>query len=540
MRDSGEDLLASHLAGFLVGLSELNTTDHRQFAALVKDLVTAVDDGHSCLQVSAKDKDLLAGTRLVSDRKGIAPLILVGDRLYFHRYYNYEARLAAQVGELAKKDFVAEKYHHYLDRAFSHTEDEIDYQKRAAELAVKKALCIISGGPGTGKTSTVARILGILLQIFGSDCRIALAGPTGKAAMRLRQSVISSIESSSFPEEIKRIIPDQAATIHRLLGVKRFSAQFYHNRENPMNWDVVVVDEASMVDLALMSNLVDALKPGGRLILLGDKDQLVSVESGAVLANLIESLPENTVILKKSYRFNETIKSLAEAVNTNDSIRSWSLLDKPDGDATILKESLEGQVCRGYSSYMEYVKELKRKDYNDVFQVFNTFRVLCGLRLGRFGIEGINRLVERVVRAGQDQHNQWYTGRPVMILRNDYGLDLYNGDIGICLPDPDDQDRLKVWFEVGDGEVKPFLPFRLPRCETVYAMTIHKSQGSEFDEVLIVLPEEDNQLLSRELIYTAITRARKKITISCNRTVWNLALSRKTKRSSGLVAMLSD
>lgn len=538
MSEKGENLLGTHLARFLVGLSGLEADKQGRFAELVTNLVAAMEDGHSCLQVTKSDKALLTKTTLVS-QGDLTPLVLVGNMLYMHRYFKYESRLARQIGILASKSFEVEDYQHLLDAAFGVSEDTEDSQKSAVELALLKPLCIISGGPGTGKTSTVARIITILLQVVGSDCRIALAAPTGKAAMRLHQSVSNTVDSLSLAEEIKNAVPDHATTLHRLLGVKRFSPQFQHNNDNPLEWDVVVVDEASMVDLALMSKLVDALKPGARLILLGDKNQLVSVESGSVFADLIEGLPENTVILTKSYRFDETIKSLAEAANRGEIDRAWSLLEGTSfNNVGLLKTSLAEYIDSRLNSYKKYIKKLERRHYIDVFKVYNRFRILCATRSGRLGVEGINALAERSFAASGGQLKKWYPGRPVMIGRNDYSLDLYNGDIGICLPDPDDKDRLKVWFETSGGAVKSFLPFRLPQCETVYGMTIHKSQGSEFDEVLIVLPEEDTQLLSRELIYTAITRTKKRLQIYCNRNIWGMALCRKIVRTSGLAGML--
>ncbi len=220
-------LLGTHLASFLVDLSGLLETEHKRFAELVSELVAAIDGGHSCLQVTDVDKALLTKTRLVS-KSDQTPLILDGNSLYLHRYYQYESRLATQIGRLGANRFKLDNYQQYLDQAFGINDDGVDFQRSAAELAIQKSLCIISGGPGTGKTSTVARIIAILLQVLGKDCRVALAAPTGKAAMRLRQSVASSIDSLSCPEEIKKAIPDQAATLHRLLGVKKYSPQFHH------------------------------------------------------------------------------------------------------------------------------------------------------------------------------------------------------------------------------------------------------------------------------------------------------------------------
>lgn len=540
MIESQDNLLGLHLARFLVRRSGLAKEDQGNFARLIVELVAAIDAGHSYLRVEREDQSLLEMTPLVSDG-GMTPLVLSGDYLYLKKYYEYEVRLAKQISQLAAATCEEGDYHHYLDGVFGRSQDFVDYQRKAAELAITKRLAIISGGPGTGKTSTVVAIIGIFLQIFNTDYKIALAAPTGKAAMRLRQAVLGSLDRQPFPAEVKGAVPDQASTLHRLLGVKRYSSQFVHNSENPMEWDVVVVDEASMVDLALMSKLVDALKPDARLILLGDKDQLVSVESGAVLSDLIKSLPGNTMILQKSYRFEAGIKSLADAVNTNDSARGWTLLhDQSFDNIGMLQASLQEHVCSRYGQYFEDVKKFKRDKYQDVFLCFNNFRVLCANRRGRFGVEGINRLVEGALFLGTGQGNQWYMGRPVMIQKNDYNLELYNGDLGICLPDPDDENKLKVWFETSEGHLRSFSPFRLPQCQTVFAMTIHKSQGSEFDEVLIVLPEQDSQLLSRELLYTAITRARKKLRVQCDREVWDQAVSRKTTRASGLATLLGD
>lgn len=537
MSDSGENLLGLHSARMLAGKSGLAGQELEKFSELVQRLFEALVGGHSCLPVNEKERRTLLKTKLVSGGVS-APLVLFGENLYLQRYFSYEKRLAAQLVSLAAGETEPENCAARLDSIFG-PEDNCDKQQRkAAELALKKRLAIISGGPGTGKTSTVVRIITLLLQTYQKASRIALAAPTGKAAMRLRESVQDSLKNFDIPEDIRSAVPENAQTLHRLLGVKKHSPRFHHNGANPLPWDVVVVDEASMVDLALMSKLVDALRPEARLILLGDKDQLASVESGAVLAELIAHLSENTVILTKSYRFDKGIKELAQAVNRNDFEKAWELLhDKTYANLHCLDQEVEDRLLRGYQRYNKYVLNLKPEDYGTVFSEFNKFRILCGIRRGRKGVENINGLVERQVMRQAGDGGNWYVGKPVMITRNDYALGLFNGDVGICLKDYEDG-CLKVWFEDESGHLRPFLPYRLPEHTPAYAITIHKSQGSEFDDVVILLPDEDNPVLSRELIYTGITRARKNVWVHADKDVLRTAMSRKTLRFSGLRAML--
>jgi exodeoxyribonuclease V alpha subunit len=537
MIDKQENLLGMYLAAMLVKKSGLSHHDKGRFTELIRALVEAIDDGNSCLPVEKADEQILARTPLVSTGEK-TPLVLYAGSLYLHRYYHYEYRLAQAIKELAGRQVERLECGPSLDMAFGPVGQGDNLQRRGAELAAKSALTLLSGGPGTGKTTTVVRILGILLNLLGAQLRIALAAPTGKAAMRLRQSVAGAIDSLPFAEEIRQAIPVDATTLHRLLGYRRHSVQFRHNRANPLHYDVVVVDEASMVDLALMSKLVDALPATARLILLGDKDQLTSVESGAVLADLIATLPRNTVVLQKSYRFDTGIQKLAEAVNTDDAVRAWSLLEDDKYQMLeLIPRERRDIFHQGYAAYLEKAASAGVDEYPDIFTEFNRFRILCALRVGRLGADSINTLVEEHYLRRYGYPEEWYPGRPVMIRRNDYSLELYNGDIGICLVDPSDG-IMKIWFEDGEGGLKPFLPFRLPEYQLAYAMTIHKSQGSEYDDIVIVLPDLDNPVLSRELVYTAITRGAEKIRVFAEKEVFGKALSRKTKRNSGLAVML--
>jgi exodeoxyribonuclease V alpha subunit len=508
---------------------------------------------------------------LILDRRG---------RLYLYRYWRYEQRLADDL--LRRAGAAAESVDEArlrtdLDRLFPrHPQlSGPDWQKVAATVAALKRVCVISGGPGTGKTSTVLRILALLTGQTGDrPPRVALAAPTGKAAARLQESIRAARPALELEPERLGQIPEEASTLHRLLGGRPDSVYFRHNRDNPLPLDVLVVDEVSMVGLALLAKTVDALPAGARLILLGDKDQLASVEAGAVLGDICagagrfspdfrerlagltgEALPRGReagsplvdviVLLRHSYRFGagSGIGALARAVNEGKPVAAAALLGgeehedidwRPLAEPAGLPERLAEPVAAGFAPYLEAVRDGAEPAV--VFERFNRFRVLGAVRKGPFGVEALNRLCEAVLhdRGLIDIHRSWYPGRPVMIVRNDYNLRLFNGDIGITLPDPDEPERMKVFFLGNDGALRSFAPARLPEHETVHAMTVHKSQGSEFDRVLVVTPNEPSPVLSRELVYTALTRAKRQASFYGTPEVFAAAVERRLRRSSGL------
>ncbi|MBE0436205.1 MAG: exodeoxyribonuclease V subunit alpha, partial [Methylomicrobium sp.] len=426
-----------------------------------------------------------------------------------------------------------------LDRYFPTAIAETDWQREAAKTALNRTFCIITGGPGTGKTTTIVKILALLQELAERPLFIALAAPTGKAAMRLQESIGNSKSALPCSEAIKQSLPESVTTLHRLLGSRPPSPYFRHNAEKPLPFDLVVVDEASMVDLALMSKLVDALKPSARLILLGDKDQLASVESGAVLADLTAALPDHTVELKKAHRFDVTIKNLAEAVNLQRPEAAWSALQAGNDNIGLLNQDAIAYIAGQRLDYLRAIEN--SNDIEQIFKVFKRFQVLCANRAGKNSVADINSRVER--RLASTGHinpiGTWYHGRPVMITQNDAALQLYNGDIGLCLKDVEQGGKLMVFFQRPDGSIKKCLPARLPHCETVYAMTIHKSQGSEFDEIFIALPDQHNPVLTKELLYTAITRARKSVKILADQKVFNETVLRKIERFGGLAQKLT-
>ncbi len=539
-----EDEIFSRLdiafARFLSQRATLDVAKKKKLEILLAALSQKQHQGHSCIEIDESDKNLLLDSGLTSENPVISsqtyPLIIEQNRLYLQRYWHYEDRLANQIKQFSQISKPVISLDSALERYFGDCKREINWQREAAKIAAQQAFCIITGGPGTGKTTTICKILAVLQEIADEPLLVALAAPTGKAAMRLQEAIALNLAGLDCPDGIKEQIPHTAITLHRLLGAKPPSPYFRHDAKTPLVFDLVVVDEASMVDLALMSKLADALKPGARLILLGDKDQLASVESGAVLADLIAALPDNTVELRQSYRFDDGIKKLADAVNQQDHEVAWHILSINDGVAGILGQArLMPYIVGQRDDYVALVNA--KAEFTEVFRAFTRFQVLCSNRHGKNGALEINTAVEKVLFGQHLKYGaaSWYPGRPVMVLQNNPGLHLYNGDIGICLPDKEQNGNLMVFFQRPDGAVKKYLPARLPLCETVFAMTIHKSQGSEFEEVLIVLPDTINPVLSKELLYTAITRARKKINIVAEESVFAASINRKMARITGLV-----
>lgn len=540
--------------------------------AVVSLLSQAAGKGHVCLDL----QDLASGTlqggepdglrlpemerlkRIIAGLPSVGrpgerkPLLLdAAGRLYLYRFRKYEQSVTdgILVRCSATADIDRERLSEGLARLFpATTAPEPDRQREAAEAALLRRFSVISGGPGTGKTSTVLRILALLLeQPGGSTHRIAMAAPTGKAAARLTASIASLQESLPCSEKVRQSMPSGVSTLHRLLG--RFpGGGFRHNPDNLLPVDTLIVDEASMIDLPLMAAIVDALPGESRLILLGDRDQLASVEAGAVLGDICKAgeKPGSAVsgclaILERNYRFREGsgITELARAVNSGDARTAASLFAcgsypsltwRTATDYAAMRSLLARRLVDGYRSCLE------AETPAEALQRFDRFRLLCALREGPWGVEGINRLAESVLAAAGlvSPSGSFWHGRPVLVTENDYQRRLFNGDIGIILPDASSQGRLKTFFPSPDGPPRAIPPEMLPRHETAFAMTVHKSQGSEFDEVLLLLPPSDSPVLCRELLYTAITRSRERLVVAGTEALFATAIGRTNDRRSGL------
>jgi exodeoxyribonuclease V alpha subunit len=499
------------------------------------------------------------------------PLILDDrGRLYLQRFWQYEESLvrAIELRMNAPPPPVDEaKLRAGLNRLFEDESKDTPgrrIQKLAVFTAVMNRFCIISGGPGTGKTWTVALVLRLLAEQKGAGkILVALTAPTGKAASRLFEAT----ESSRYllPAEVPGVasLELEPMTIHRLLGSL--------SRKTRPNDDIVVIDEASMADLAMMSRLLDLLPLSTRLLWLGDKDQLSSVEAGTVLGDVCgdsdeigysaafsrkarslagvepeeerqEPVPvrDRIVLLTESHRFGgeSEIGALSRAVNLGDASEALRILKKDGGEVAHVDTDQTG----GWRGLLKdrlinaFLPFLEAGSPAEAFVAFSSFRVICALRRGPLGVEAVNLWIESLLKKEKliNTYPQWYIKRPILITKNDYALDLFNGDTGLVLRDPDRNTEPSVFFPQGDGTFRTVAPHRLSDCETVYAMTVHKSQGSEFDEVLLLLPDSPSPVLTRELLYTAVTRARKRVEVWGKEEVIRQAVSRRIERRSGL------
>lgn len=579
-------------------------------------------DGHICVPCSELGGDASHAAALLESSKGAAKWISVGDEslikpfvlsnemLYMQRYYRYETGIVAylrarfersrqlwkeresQLVDLLRGGY-APAYRAQVGEGG--LAGEVDWQTAAVVRALCSDFGIITGGPGTGKTTTLVRLLEGVHRL-NPQARVALAAPTGKASMRMLESIRQ--QSAHFPEERRQWLSElKPYTLHRLLGYVHHSIYFKHNREQHLPFDWVVVDEASMVDVPMFAKLLEACSPDTRLLLLGDKDQLASVESGSLLGDLCASagelnrfhanerqlinrftsgvkqepesgpspVPESKVVpdavqlppmcsciseLRFSHRFSDSsgIGRLARAVLGGHAEESVRLLQDKTCNHEIMWHPVYGEaaweevlddVLQAYKSYVE------EEDIARALERFKEGRVLTPVREGAQGLYALNIKIEQGMRKRYPNlvgHREvFYRNRPLLVTRNDYDLGLFNGDVGLVRPDPAHNGQLRVWFESNDegSGLRSFHPSAINACETAYAMTIHKSQGSEFDRVWVVLPErEENRILTRELIYTGITRARKQVVVWGPETVLRTGVERSIQRISGLVERL--
>ncbi len=528
-------------------------------------------------------------TAVVGSPGEYKPLIYDHGRVYLHKYYAFESRLAERLarmarngtgrdgdgGELPSCVYVPEEPHD--DTADLPPREAADLQTAAVVAAAGSKLSVISGGPGTGKTTVLARILAVLSENH-PDLNIALAAPTGKAAMRMNESVTAAVDRFDIPEDFKeRLLRIKAVTLHRLLGYSFRIKGFRYNADLELPYDMVVVDEVSMIDLSLMTCLVDALAPRTGLVLLGDKNQLSSVEAGSVLADICSAFGVNrfspkfadqvnrfirqensriraagegktgesmdTVVhLERSFRFKSStgIGKVSRKIVENAAVPSILEDMESGGNECVFRSYREDGIAGMLEQ--ESVSDrlapfLNADDPQEALDKLSGFIVLTPLGSGPWGVHEINRQTEAMLaeKGLADTAAEFYDHRPVLILENDYSLDLFNGDTGVILTDETGSRR--AFFKGPDG-IRQFIPGLLPAHQTAFAMTVHKSQGSEFTDVLFVIPDRPSPVMTRELVYTAVTRARNSVTIRGDRDVLAQALDRRTVRSSGLARLI--
>ena len=525
------------------------------------------------------------------------PLQLFNERLYFARLAGYEQTLATRLLSMSERklninnEVLAELLNTYFP---TNPAIETDWQKVACAIAATKGFSVITGGPGTGKTTTVTKLLAILQSLYKTaPLSIKLVAPTGKAAARLSESILGAKNKlTTIPDDIKTLIPQSAQTIHRLLGVKPFTNKFRHNKANPLHLDVLIIDEASMVDLSLMAKLIEALPAHARLILLGDKDQLASVDTGSVMSDLCQGLElgqtpnyskarcdelnqlcfngnnklatqthsefklaDCIAFLQHSYRFDAQsgIGQLALAVNTNNTgILNYVEQESTEGrfndvilDYDFVAKPIEKLVKSAAGHYKNYLELIAQgASVAQIHSAFANYQLLAAVREGDYGVNSLNLRIERALQQQGlitvSPNQRHYSGMPIMVSQNDYQLKLFNGDIGILMHDESNQ--LKAIFIDEQGNERAFSPARLPAHDKVYVMTIHKSQGSEFSYTAMVLPalKQARMGINRQLVYTGITRAKNKFELVADKKVLQLAMNKSVSRASGLYERLNS
>jgi exodeoxyribonuclease V alpha subunit len=540
--------VASRTAALVGGVGE-------EIQLAVALAVRAARGGSVCVdldELAATEPDLPWPAAGWLDRVAASPLAqasvirVASGLLYLDRYWREEGQVrddllarealtppavgAATLGEHAERLFPGPGYAE---------------QRAAALAAARRWTAVLTGGPGTGKTTTVAGLLALIAADAGAPLRVALTAPTGKAAARLQEAVQAAQRDDRFTDEDRaRLSGLTASTMHRLLGWRPGSStRFAHHRGNRLPHDVIVVDETSMVSLTMMARLLEAVRPDTRLILVGDPDQLASVEAGAVLADLVAGLTDRgsdaVSALRTTHRFGEGIGELAQALRDGDPERVLALLDGDSQRLVRIDPDDDNAMATLRSRLTTHAAELRRLaldgDAAGALALAERHRLLCAHRDGPWGAQHWNRVIDRdLADLAGSWLGDWYAGRPLLVTANDYSVNLFNGDTGVTVARPDG--ALEV--HIGGGGV--YAPSRLGDVETLHAMTVHKSQGSQASEISLLLPPADSPLLTRELFYTAVTRAQEKVTVIGTREAVVAAVTRRAQRASGLRRRLAD
>ncbi|MFC4952055.1 exodeoxyribonuclease V subunit alpha [Acinetobacter puyangensis] len=546
---------------------------------IISELCQSLEQGDSCLEFATLPSQLGELCHVVQGEEfAYKPLIWDAPYLYLQRYWALEHHLAQRVVAMLNQQVEP------VDLSAFRTLFEDPYQQQALAVGVNSAFAMITGGPGTGKTYILTRIVAVLKKIY-PEMRIAMAAPTGKAAQRMQEALQSAfsdpklIDAGLYHADFAR---QQTQTLHRLLGMGNRQVPRF-NRNNPLPYDVVVVDEASMLDLSLAKALFDAVHAPTRLILLGDANQLSSVDVGYVLADLhrVNALQPYQVRLVHSRRFSDdaNIGRFARFINaeqvTGEKLtdQDWLQYIQPqqitaDQDFNIVLaedeveqglakdwvgyyplsseptkneiKALYAVLARGYDDYIAALKHYQQGYINkqQLSEAFDRYRILVVMRYFDLGLDAVNQAMTLYVREKLNivHEGEWFYGRPVMMVYNDYQLGLSNGDVGICIFDDNQPEQYTVYFPSLQKEVAAA---RLPQSiQTAFALTIHKSQGSEFRHTAVVLDDRAQELLSKELLYTAITRAKKMLSIYSSPLALKQSLQHKTQRKSGLVQQI--
>ncbi len=516
----------------------------------------------------------IASCAFIGTSENSKPIILHNEKLYFNRHFHNEKSISDYMQKSALENIQISTADIENINCIFKTKELVDYQKVAAVVALKNKVSIISGGPGTGKTWAIGKILQLITQ-QNASIRIKLAAPTGKAASRLSSSIQLFFGNSSLACDgaILEKIPKEAVTLHKLLSINRSTHKPRYDIANKLGCDLLVLDEVSMIDQQMMAYVCRALPETSRLILLGDKDQLSSVEAGSVFADLCGGINQtefyklecnwfsenfsmhvtqhdknsvmanNVVVLQKSYRFDEhsSIGNLARLVNQGNSHGVLQLLETaPETNDLRWIQVEENNITQELVIFADatYLIMMDQETIEAAFTHFNQYQILSAIWSGAGGVHDVNAVIEHYVKSMKEIPSdlEFYAGKPIMITQNNYQYDIYNGDTGIIWPNEEGQ--LMCYFEKGKGDYKSLSLSQLTHYISAYSITVHKSQGSEFEHVLMIFPFADTAVVTRELFYTGVTRASKVIEVWGNRKIIKNAVEKKTKRMSGLLENL--
>lgn len=548
-----------------------------------------LSEGHTCLDLDEynleQDKTISAETLIknsawITDKEELKnAFVIKNNKVYLQRYFAYETEIIDSIQKLIKTEDFTEKAQllkekkALISEIFELEKDTENWQFVSAILAYLNNFSIITGGPGTGKTTTIAKFLALVYSI-NPKAKVALAAPTGKAAARMKESILfAKSQLNGINDETKSLFERiSSSTIHRLLGYRRGTHYFKHNAKNPLAFDLVIVDESSMIGLSLMAKLLAAVPTNKQIVLLGDKDQLSSVEAGSVFGDICQSLSNlNSFSTKKakiinqfsdfdyqkfakdehqnlisghitklltSYRFdnNSGIGNISKSV-LNGTL-SVNKIKPESKDLKIIEDYDKNQFEHFYQLYQNYISE---QDTLLALHEFSKTRVLCPTKEGEYSVDYFNREIEVFLKSkGYLSPNfSFYHNQPIIITRNDYQLKLFNGDIGLIREDIDG--RLQAYFEAEDGSLKSISTNFISHYKTVFAMTIHKSQGSEFEHVAVVLPKhEELEILSKELLYTALTRAKDSLWIFAKAQLLEAVSQKPVQRASGIAERINQ
>ena len=596
--------MITHYQLFFVFLQSMNSTIdiHQVFAKYFgEDIINPIayacskklSEGHICLDLDEynrdnnkqiKSSDLLQKSQWITDKEEeTKAFIIKNNKVYLHRYFQYESDIISSIQKFLSEEKIIERqellleHKSFINKIFNNQSKEIDWQLIAVLMSFTHNFSIITGGPGTGKTTSIAKLLSIVFKI-NPNTKVALVAPTGKAAARIKESIL---QAKTQLKELDSTIKEQfdkihSSTIHRLLGYKRGTHYFKHNAENPLNFDIIIADESSMIGISLMSKLMGAIPSNKQIILLGDKNQLASVEAGSIFGDICQTEENSNVYQDKTLDFiNQFSKeNLAE----NYKIRKYQLLSEhivelkksfrfsaQRGIGKLSKAVLEGSldatslndILTKNKAEILFFNQYKSKDFETFFELYkdyiiesnpeeaikklNETRVLCATHKGEWGVESVNQKAEWHLKQKGLITPQYgfYHNQPILITKNNYYLGVFNGDVGLIRKDK--TGNLQAYFESDSGSIRTINPNFISEYKTVFAMTIHKSQGSEFNQIALILPEQDDaSILSRELVYTGMTRAKQKLWLFSKEEVIIKASSKPILRASGITDRLSN